>query len=54
LKASVLARIDVHTKKYFKHLKCSWKNENDEERGRKEKERSIQNKHDQHVRTVHT
>jgi len=45
----VLARIDVHTKNYFEHLKRSWKNENDEERGRKEKERSIQNKRNQRV-----
>jgi len=46
--------IDVHTKKYFEHLKHSWKNENDEERGRKEKERSIQNKCNQCVHTVRT
>jgi hypothetical protein len=54
LKASVTARIDESIKRYFENIKHTWKKENDIEKGKKEKERLIQNKCDQHVRTVCT
>jgi hypothetical protein len=50
----VTARIDESIKRYFENIKHTWKKENDIEKGKKEKERLIQNKHDQRVCTVCT
>jgi hypothetical protein len=50
----VTARIDESIKRYFENIKRTWKKENDIEKGKKEKERLIQNKCDQRVRTVCT
>jgi len=50
----VTEKIDEQIKKYYDHIKRTWKTENNEERTTKGNKRSIQNKHNQRVRMVHT
>jgi len=54
LKGPVTEKIDEQIKKYYDHIKRTWKTENDEERTMKGNEWSIQNKRNQRVRMVHT
>jgi len=50
----VTEKIDEQIKKYYDHIKRTWKTENDEERTTKGNKQLIQNKHNQCVCMVCT